>query len=121
MGSRGIWEQSFAVEDEELVHTVRQYLLLYLTLDAGSGNYGVEVGTQLVSQLASLCQQLLRNLLHLCALDFAIYKDSLTPLPLSMREGSSYCCSKIIIHISIIIKFTLCYIKEKLRMSSKSP
>lgn len=41
-GAGGIGEQSLAVEDKQLVDTIGQYLVLYLTLDTCTGNNGME-------------------------------------------------------------------------------
>ena len=59
MRSRCVGEESLGVEDKELVHAVRQNLVLHLALDASTSHDGVEVHTELVGEFAALGQKLL--------------------------------------------------------------
>ena len=74
---RRIGEESLAVEDEEFVNAVGQYLLFHLPLDARTGHHGMQFDTQLIGQLASFGEQLLRHFGHHGALHFDIYKNVL--------------------------------------------
>ena len=71
---RGVGEESLAVEHEQFIHAVWQNLCLYLALDACAGNNGVELHAELVGELASLGEQLLRYFGHDRALYLAIYE-----------------------------------------------
>jgi hypothetical protein len=68
-------EQTLGVEDKEFVHAIRQYLFLNSSLDSCSGNDGMQLHTQFVSQLAAFGEQLLRDFLHLNAFYFYINKN----------------------------------------------
>ena len=59
MGSGGVGEETLAVEDKQFVHTIRQDLLLDLSLDVLSGHDGVELHALLIGQFAALGEQLL--------------------------------------------------------------
>ena len=74
MGSRGVGEETFAVEDKEFVNAIRQNLIFHLILNTRADNHGMEFYIQLIGQLAALGQQFLRNFLNGCAFNFAIYK-----------------------------------------------
>ena len=58
-GSGGVGEETLAVEDKQFVHTIRQDLLLDLSLDVLSGYDGVELHALLIGQFAALGEQLL--------------------------------------------------------------
>ena len=88
VGSGCVGEQSFAIEDEELVDAIGQDLLFHLVPDARSGHHGMELHPQLIGQFATLRQQLLRHFLHERAFYLYIYKYGLTPSPSPRGEGS---------------------------------
>ena len=79
VGSRGVGEQPLAVEHEQLVNAIGQYLLLHLSLNSRSGNHGVQFHAQLCGQLAALGEQLLRHLGHSGALYLTIYEYVVHP------------------------------------------
>lgn len=74
VGSRCVREQSFAVENKQLVNAVGQNLILHLIFNTRTDDHGMEFHIQLIGQLAALGQQFLGNLLNLCTFNLAIYK-----------------------------------------------
>ena len=74
MGSRSVGEELGGVEDEQLVHTVGQHLLLDFAFDAGADGHGVQLHPELIGQLAALGQKFLRDLAHLGAFNLDIYE-----------------------------------------------
>ena len=93
VGSAGVGEQFGGVEDEELVHAIRQDLVFHL-----ASHHGVQLHTQRIGELATLGQQLLRYFLYVGLFYLAIDKDRPTPVPLPCMEGSIYFCGLIILH-----------------------
>ena len=64
VGSRGVGEESLAVEDKQFVDAIGQNLVFHLSLDAGAGNNGVQFHTQFIGEFATFGQQLLRHFLY---------------------------------------------------------
>ena len=74
VGSGSIGEESGGIEDEELVHSVGEYLALDFSGDAAAGSNCVQLHTKLVGQLAALGEEFLGDFGNCRALYLAIYE-----------------------------------------------
>ena len=74
MRNRGVREQAWSIEHKQLVHAVRQNLVFHLAFYFCACHDGMQLNVQLIGELATLGQQLLRYFGYGCAFNLTIYK-----------------------------------------------